>query len=86
MLMFYDIRAGKYLESQTSASRTVVLKASRGYVVSISDRVTSEKFDPRGMGTNGLFPPPFSGTIPRGRDGQLPANKVRSGYLHALLR
>ncbi|XP_029736436.2 DDB1- and CUL4-associated factor 12 homolog [Aedes albopictus] len=32
MLMFYDIRAGKYLESQTSASRTVVLKASRGYV------------------------------------------------------
>lgn len=35
MLMFYDIRAGKYLESQTSASRTVVLKASRGYVVSM---------------------------------------------------
>lgn len=32
MLMFYDIRAGKYLESSVNASRTVVLKASRGYV------------------------------------------------------
>lgn len=34
MLMFYDIRAGKYLESSINSSRTVVLKASRGYVVS----------------------------------------------------
>ncbi|XP_055377790.1 DDB1- and CUL4-associated factor 12 homolog [Condylostylus longicornis] len=32
MLMFYDIRAGKYLESCVNASRTVVLKASRGIV------------------------------------------------------
>ncbi|XP_052865684.1 DDB1- and CUL4-associated factor 12 homolog [Anopheles cruzii] len=32
MLMFYDIRAGKYLESCINSSRTVVLKASRGYV------------------------------------------------------
>lgn len=35
MLMFYDIRAGKYLESSINSSRTVVLKASRGFVVSI---------------------------------------------------
>lgn len=34
MLMFYDIRTGKYLESSINSSRTVVLKASRGYVVS----------------------------------------------------
>ncbi|GAB0095002.1 DDB1- and CUL4-associated factor 12 [Sergentomyia squamirostris] len=32
MLMFYDIRAGKYLESSINSSRTVVLKASKGYV------------------------------------------------------
>lgn len=32
MLMFYDLRAGKYLESSINSSRTVVLKASRGYV------------------------------------------------------
>lgn len=35
MLMFYDIRAGKYLESSINSSRTVVLKASKGYVVSV---------------------------------------------------
>lgn len=34
MLMFYDVRAGKYLESSINSARTVVLKASRGYVVS----------------------------------------------------
>lgn len=33
MLMFYDIRAGKYLESSINSSRTVVLKASKGHVV-----------------------------------------------------
>lgn len=33
MLMFYDIRAGKYLESSINSSRTVVLKASKGFVV-----------------------------------------------------
>lgn len=32
MLMFYDIRAAKYLESSINSSRTVVLKASKGYV------------------------------------------------------
>lgn len=32
MLMFYDLRAGKYLESSINSSRTVVLKASRGFV------------------------------------------------------
>ncbi|KAE8738487.1 hypothetical protein FOCC_FOCC016046 [Frankliniella occidentalis] len=32
MLMFYDLRAGKYLESSINSSRTVVLKTSRGYV------------------------------------------------------
>lgn len=34
-MMFYDIRAGKYLESSINSSRAVVLKTSRGYVVSI---------------------------------------------------
>lgn len=34
MLMFYDVRAGKYLESSINSSRTVVLKSSKGYVVS----------------------------------------------------
>ncbi|KAL7034776.1 hypothetical protein ACKWTF_008092 [Chironomus riparius] len=32
MLMFFDVRAGKYLESSINTSRTVVLKASKGYV------------------------------------------------------
>lgn len=32
MLMFYDIRAGKYLESNIHSSKTVTLKASKGYV------------------------------------------------------
>lgn len=35
MLMFYDVRAGKYLESSINSARTVVLRASKGYVVSI---------------------------------------------------
>lgn len=35
MLMFYDVRAGKYLESSINSSRTVVLKASKGYVVCV---------------------------------------------------
>lgn len=34
MLMFYDVRAQKYLESSINSNRTVVLKASKGYVVS----------------------------------------------------
>lgn len=33
MLMFYDVRAQKYLESSINSNRTVVLKASKGYVV-----------------------------------------------------
>lgn len=36
MIMFYDLRANKYLESSINSTRTVVLKASRGYVVSNS--------------------------------------------------
>lgn len=35
VIMFYDIRAGKYLESSINSSRAVVLKTSRGYVVCI---------------------------------------------------
>lgn len=34
VIMFYDIRAGKYLESSINSSRAVVLKTSRGFVVS----------------------------------------------------
>lgn len=33
ILMFYDLRAHKYLESSINSSRTVNLKSSRGYVV-----------------------------------------------------
>uniref|UniRef100_A0A0V0GB69 Putative wd40 repeat-containing protein n=1 Tax=Triatoma dimidiata TaxID=72491 RepID=A0A0V0GB69_TRIDM len=32
MIMFYDLKAGKYLESSINSSRTVILKSSRGYV------------------------------------------------------
>lgn len=35
ILMFYDLRAHKYLESSINSSRTVNLKSSRGYVVII---------------------------------------------------
>ena len=34
ILLFYDLRAGKYLESSINSSRTVHLKASKGWVVS----------------------------------------------------
>lgn len=34
VIVFYDIRAGKYLESSNNSNRTVVLKTSKGYVVS----------------------------------------------------
>jgi len=33
--MFYDVKAQKYLESSINSNRTVVLKASKGYVVSL---------------------------------------------------
>lgn len=33
--MFYDVRAQKYLESSINSNRTVVLKASKGYVVKL---------------------------------------------------
>lgn len=36
MLMFYDLKANKYLESSINSSRTVVLKASKGFVVSFA--------------------------------------------------
>ncbi|XP_046399884.1 DDB1- and CUL4-associated factor 12 homolog [Ischnura elegans] len=32
VLMFFDLRAGKYMESSINSSRTVVMKASRGWV------------------------------------------------------
>lgn len=40
MLMFFDVRAGKYLESSINTSRTVVLKASKGYVVSLNSIIS----------------------------------------------
>lgn len=43
--MFYDVRAGKYLESSINASRTVVLKASKGYVVSVLFELSTNIFD-----------------------------------------
>ncbi|XP_023025433.1 DDB1 and CUL4 associated factor 12-like protein [Leptinotarsa decemlineata] len=33
ILMFYDLKAGKYLESSINSSRLVVLKASKGFVL-----------------------------------------------------
>lgn len=43
--MFYDVRAQKYLESSINSNRTVVLKASKGYVVSLVSKSTViEKF------------------------------------------
>ncbi|KAJ9578574.1 hypothetical protein L9F63_005202, partial [Diploptera punctata] len=33
ILLFYDLRAGKYLESSINSSRTVHLKASKGWVI-----------------------------------------------------
>jgi len=40
ILMFYDLRAGKYLESSINSSRTVHLKASKGWVVSFYTLLT----------------------------------------------
>ncbi|XP_058805101.1 DDB1- and CUL4-associated factor 12 homolog isoform X2 [Phymastichus coffea] len=39
MLMFYDIRAQKYLESSINSNRTVMLKASKGYVFPDEDYI-----------------------------------------------
>lgn len=52
--MFYDVRAGKYLESSINSARTVVLKASKGYVVSILD--LREKRRPK-CSNRDCFPP-----------------------------
>ena len=43
ILMFYDLRAGKYLESSINSSRTVHLKASKGWVVSFYTLLTVRK-------------------------------------------
>lgn len=45
MIMFYDLRANKYLESSINSTRTVVLKASRGYVVSSMTLSSLHLFD-----------------------------------------
>ncbi|XP_034938952.1 DDB1- and CUL4-associated factor 12-like [Chelonus insularis] len=37
MLMFYDVRAQKYLESSINSNQTVILKASKGYVIPDED-------------------------------------------------
>lgn len=79
MLMFYDVRAGKYLESSINASRTVVLKASKGYVVS---RINFSSFKNKNI----YFSPSPPPKVPRRGNGRLPANQIRSGNLHALLR
>nr|CAD7194134.1 unnamed protein product [Timema douglasi] len=39
ILLFYDLRAGKYLDSSINSSRTVVLKASRGWVFPDEDYI-----------------------------------------------
>ncbi|CAD6240953.1 GSCOCG00009024001-RA-CDS [Cotesia congregata] len=49
MLMFYDVRAQKYLESSINSNRTVVLKASKGYVFpdeEFMDGVQNVKYTP----------------------------------------
>ncbi|XP_025199342.1 DDB1- and CUL4-associated factor 12 [Melanaphis sacchari] len=44
VIMFYDIRAGKYLESSINSSRAVVLKTSRGYVYPDEDFMVDQGF------------------------------------------
>lgn len=40
VLMFYDLKASKYMESSLNQTRTVTLKASKGWVVSsIGDKI-----------------------------------------------
>ncbi|XP_022919701.1 DDB1- and CUL4-associated factor 12 homolog [Onthophagus taurus] len=48
MLMFYDLKAGRYLESSINSSRTVVLKVSKGFVFpeEEQDNVHNVKYNP----------------------------------------
>lgn len=75
--MFYDVRAGKYLESSINSARTVVLKASRGYVVSRDVRIYAEE--------RILNLDIFRFAVSRGRCGWIAACKICAGYLYALL-
>ncbi|CAH1731248.1 unnamed protein product [Aphis gossypii] len=44
VIMFYDIRAGKYLESSINSTKSVVLNASRGYVCPDEDLMEDQGF------------------------------------------
>ncbi|KAF0757560.1 DDB1- and CUL4-associated factor 12 [Aphis craccivora] len=44
VIMFYDMRAGKYLESSINSSRSVVLNTSRGYVCPDEDSMANQGF------------------------------------------
>ncbi|XP_029341223.1 DDB1- and CUL4-associated factor 12-like [Acyrthosiphon pisum] len=44
VIIFYDIRAAKYLESSINSSRAVVLKTSRGYVYPDEDFMVDQGF------------------------------------------
>ncbi|KAK9887624.1 hypothetical protein WA026_023583 [Henosepilachna vigintioctopunctata] len=49
VLMFYDLKAGKYLDSSINSSRTVVLKASKGNVFpdeEFNDNAQNMKYNP----------------------------------------
>ncbi|XP_014244647.1 DDB1- and CUL4-associated factor 12 [Cimex lectularius] len=73
MIMFYDLRAGKYLESSINSSRTVILKSSRGYVFpdeELMDGFHQVKYTPA-IYTHCYD---FSGTRLFSAGGPLPAN------------
>lgn len=38
-MMFYDLRIHRYLESGVNSARTVTLRTSRGYIVSIDSTI-----------------------------------------------
>ncbi|VVC25492.1 WD40/YVTN repeat-like-containing domain,WD40 repeat, conserved site,WD40-repeat-containing domain,WD40 [Cinara cedri] len=44
VIMFYDIRTGKYLESSINSSRAVVLKTGRGYVYPDEDFMIDQSY------------------------------------------
>ncbi|KAE9528835.1 hypothetical protein AGLY_012410 [Aphis glycines] len=44
VIMFYDIRAGKYLESSINSTKSVVLNASKGYVCTDEDLMEDQGF------------------------------------------
>lgn len=84
LLMFYDLRAGKYLESNIHSSKTVTLRASRGYVVS---RLFSFFRNKLAVSCREwVIVQGCVVAVPRRGGRRLQPGEVRAGHLHALLR